>query len=208
MARVTGPLMSVDASGTYAKTLVYSKWKGRNYVRELVIPLNPKSAKQTGVRAMMSFLAQAWAAISAPDKATWAIKAAQKTISEFNAYVGENLARWQNFSGPTDADPAAEASTPLTISAHQYTGGVGQVSLSVTASGTTALRGIALFRSTAEITTTDWTQCIKILEVATAGPHVYVDTPLAAGTYHYRACTVQDDGVLGTVLADATAVVT
>jgi len=45
VVRVTGPLYSQDASGTIGKAIVFSKWKGRNYVRKHVKPANPQSAK-------------------------------------------------------------------------------------------------------------------------------------------------------------------
>ena len=50
MAKVTGPLMSMDASGKFGGTLVLSKWKGRNDVRQLVIPANPNSQGQEDAR--------------------------------------------------------------------------------------------------------------------------------------------------------------
>lgn len=50
MAKVSGPLFSVDASGGYAGTVVFAKWKGRNYARQLVIPANPRSAGQEQAR--------------------------------------------------------------------------------------------------------------------------------------------------------------
>jgi hypothetical protein len=50
MAKVTGPLMSLDASGTVGKTAVFSKWKGRNYVRLRVIPMNKQSTDQQDAR--------------------------------------------------------------------------------------------------------------------------------------------------------------
>ena len=55
MARVTGPLFSLDASQSLFKTLVYSKWKGLNYVRARVVPYNPKSSYQTGIRDTMTW---------------------------------------------------------------------------------------------------------------------------------------------------------
>jgi len=51
MAKVTSPLMSIDASGSIASTIVFSKWKGRNYVRQLVVPANPRSAGQQLARS-------------------------------------------------------------------------------------------------------------------------------------------------------------
>lgn len=54
MAKVTGPLMSMDASGKFGGTLVYGKWKGRPTVRQLVIPSNPQSTDQVAARNMVS----------------------------------------------------------------------------------------------------------------------------------------------------------
>lgn len=50
MAKVTGPLFSMEASGAYAGSLVFGKWKGRPTVRQLVIPSNPNSAGQEAAR--------------------------------------------------------------------------------------------------------------------------------------------------------------
>lgn len=53
-AKVTGPLMSVTASGKFANTIVASNWKGRQYMRLRVIPANPQSAGQQAVRAALA----------------------------------------------------------------------------------------------------------------------------------------------------------
>jgi hypothetical protein len=75
MARLTGPLLSLDASGSIFKTIVYSKWKGLNYARLSVTPYNPKSAYQTGIR----------------DTLTWGVLYFTK-----GAYVGAALKTWWN----------------------------------------------------------------------------------------------------------------
>lgn len=59
MAKVTGPLFSVEASGAYAGVIVFAKWKGRQYVRQLVIPANPQSALQEAARNAMRVAGQA-----------------------------------------------------------------------------------------------------------------------------------------------------
>ena len=56
MAKVTGPLMSMDASGKFAGTLVFGKWKGRPTVRQLVTPANPQTLGQTDQRNMVRVL--------------------------------------------------------------------------------------------------------------------------------------------------------
>lgn len=50
MAKVSGPLFSMEASGSYGGAIVFAKWKGRQYSRQLVIPANPNSADQEAVR--------------------------------------------------------------------------------------------------------------------------------------------------------------
>lgn len=63
MAKVTGPLMSLDASGTVGNTTTFSKWKGRNYVRLRVTPQNPKTDAQAQSRSYLGALGQALSTI-------------------------------------------------------------------------------------------------------------------------------------------------
>lgn len=56
MAVLTGPLMSLSASGTIADTITYANWKGVQYARTRVIPSNPQSTEQTRTRTVFSFL--------------------------------------------------------------------------------------------------------------------------------------------------------
>ena len=53
MAKTTGPLFSVSASGKIADSLVYFAWKGVNVVRQWVIPSNPQSATQGDQRIFL-----------------------------------------------------------------------------------------------------------------------------------------------------------
>jgi len=55
MARAVGPLFSLAASGSLGKTITYSNWKGLDYVRERVIPYNPKSSYQGGIRSSIQW---------------------------------------------------------------------------------------------------------------------------------------------------------
>lgn len=66
MAKVSGPLFSVDASGGFASALVFGKWKGRNTVRQLVTPANPQSQDQQDSRNRVRAVgnAQHWANIT------------------------------------------------------------------------------------------------------------------------------------------------
>jgi hypothetical protein len=53
MAKVTGPLFSLDARNKLGNAIVYSYWKGRNYVRRLVTPSNPQSDGQAVARTYL-----------------------------------------------------------------------------------------------------------------------------------------------------------
>ena len=100
MAKVTGPFMSVDASGTIYNTLTASIWKGRNYIRGWFRPSNPKTAGQLAQRTLLAAAVAAWQALTAtmPDsgagaaetyKSEWNIAARDcyPPISGFNYYV-------------------------------------------------------------------------------------------------------------------------
>lgn len=68
MAKVTGPLMSISASGKIANSLVFFGWKGVNVVRSWVVPANPQSADQGDQRIMIGGSGRAVGKIQ-PEKA-------------------------------------------------------------------------------------------------------------------------------------------
>lgn len=218
MASITGPLHSDDASGKFAGSIVYSKWKGRNYARQLVTPSNPKSAAQVGIRVMMKWLSQIWSSLSAPDKATWDTLAEASQVSSFNAMVGNNLARWQANAGPTQAYPAAETNDDLLPDdvgvdgeLLSTTGHDGFASGGATPDSTGAADAIAaiLFRGAAAPTPLSWATAIQILAVTPGAAWTFTDSPLDAGTYHYKIAYFSDDGAIGALsAADNEAVVT
>ncbi len=121
MVKVYGPMMSLDATGTLADSVTFSKWKGRQYARERVIPSNPRSDAQIGRRAMFSFLAQQWQTLGDAEQATWQDLAEQLVASPFNAFLSTNIRNWHNFLAPSQTDPAtrddAACATPGTYSA-------------------------------------------------------------------------------------------
>jgi hypothetical protein len=66
MAKVTGPLMSLDASGTVGKTAVFSKWKGRNYVRLRVTPTNRQTDPQQDARIKTGSVGRSMSIVTKP----------------------------------------------------------------------------------------------------------------------------------------------
>jgi hypothetical protein len=201
MVKVSAPAMSLEASGKLGGSLVFSKWKGRPYVRALVKPSNPRTGPQTGVRAMMRFLSQAWKALGSTIWSDWEDRAKETTISPFNAYISYNMARWRRFLGCSQLDPATEASTANTVSAITATGAIRQIAVSITPTAATALWAYAIFRDAAAPTTA-FSSCIAVILANGASAVLYVDTPLAPGTWHYKAKAINTDGKFGTDSAD------
>lgn len=207
MAGVSGPLMSFDASGKLANTIVFSKWKGRNYVRQLVTPHNPKSGSQTGMRAMFGFLAGLWASIATGDQSSWDAAAEDGNYSPFNAYMRANQAGWRNFTPPTEALPPAGVGTPagLTLETATLSG------RNIILSGTNAVGGdnwgIAIFRSLTTGPTLDWSNCIAVVPLGDTGVLQYTDGPLLPDQYFYNFKNFTDDGVFGPDETEVTATV-
>lgn len=56
MAKVTGPLMSMSATGKLANAIVYFPWKGLHVVREWLKPANPQSGAQGDQRVIAGAL--------------------------------------------------------------------------------------------------------------------------------------------------------
>lgn len=88
---VTGPLFSLSASGQLGKSLVYSEWNGRKYVREYVIPNNPNSISQFFQRQFFAGLSKWWSKATVANRATWQALADAGEYSTFNAYCSTNL---------------------------------------------------------------------------------------------------------------------
>ena len=89
MALVSGPLMSIDASGTFKDALTFSIWKGRNYVRTWFRPTNPKTDAQQAQRTLMATAVAGWHGLYTGTKEAWGIAARDVAppISGFNYYT-------------------------------------------------------------------------------------------------------------------------
>lgn len=94
MAKVTGPLMSLDASGAIGGTVVFSKWKGRNYTRLLVTPMNPQSQGQADSRSKMGAIGRALSFVLYPTKANSFIKSQFYLDAVAYAPAGQSWFSW------------------------------------------------------------------------------------------------------------------
>ncbi len=187
----------MDASGSLGKTMVFSKWKGRNYVRSLVKPANPKSGGQVGVRSMFKFLAQIWAGLSAANKATWENRAENMVASPFNAFMSYNQKRWRDFDTPTKEDPADETGTMPTGPTGVATPDIRSMTLVITDGVNPPDFGYAIFRSLTGVFSLAFSNCIAVVPWDVAGTTTYIDSPLDAGQYFYNAIGFLATGLEG-----------
>lgn len=63
MAKVSGPLFSVEASGKFGSALVFFPWKGINVVRQLIKPANPQTGGQGDQRLVLGGTGRACSAV-------------------------------------------------------------------------------------------------------------------------------------------------
>lgn len=91
MSKTTAPLLSFDARGQLANTLVYSTWRGIPYARRYVIPSNPNTTAQQSTRNTFSWLSSVWRLMPAEVREAWTAFASGQPITDRNAVVKINL---------------------------------------------------------------------------------------------------------------------
>jgi hypothetical protein len=206
MAVVKGPLFSLDAAGTIGRSVVFSKWKGRNYVRRHAVPANPKSSSQVSVRAAMTFLSQYWDSLNAGEQSSWDDRAAATKISPFNAFVSYNLDRWGRYLAASKSDPALEVNTPGTVLAPTATAGIRSISIDVPISVLNDNWGVYVYASLVTGFTPSRTNCRAILPAESVATFTWLDFPLTPGVeVFYRFGSFSDDGVASLLAGEQSA---
>ncbi len=114
MAKTTAPALSFGAGGSIAKTMVYSKWRGINYVRQHVVPANPRTTAQTVVRNTFALLREMWKLGPTDLLDPWNAFAQGRPFTGMNKFVGENV---RVLNGEADMDnfigsPGAKGGLP------------------------------------------------------------------------------------------------
>lgn len=113
MAKTSGPLFSLDARGQVGKAIVYSIWKGVNYVRTYTVPKTGMDAGQIAQRNLITDASQAWASgatvggvtLDSAYKLAFATAAAGQAYSGFNLYI--KVSSLKNGGGTYDGSFAA-----------------------------------------------------------------------------------------------------
>lgn len=209
MVKVYGPALSLDASGTIGNAITFSKWKGRHYIRERIIPANPRSGLQVGFRSMFAFLTQNWASVASADQASYNDLADSMAISPFNAYVRANQRRWRNYKAPAESILAQEEGTVCTWNGGTpaATAGVASIAITMTPAAKQDNRGVAIFRSIETGFTPGISNCIAVILVDDAIEYTFTDSPLVPDTYYYDTRRFTSSGLWGALDGEINATV-
>lgn len=89
MSRIFLSPLIVDIRGKQSDT-VFSKWKGINYIRSRVVPANPNTAQQQGIRNALKRLVGLWQDLGATVPINWNFAMSGRDKSGFNHWIGKN----------------------------------------------------------------------------------------------------------------------
>ncbi len=200
MATTKAPLFGLDASGSLAGSIVFSKWRGRTYVRKLSIPANPKSGLQVGMRASMRFITQDFTNLTAAQKAAWDSLAAVTNITQLNAQVADAQRRTRVNDGVRRGPAEAAGTTPDAAASLVATAQPKSLVLTWVAGANAPEYAWMLFRSLTGTFTEDISNLIRIIPAATL---TFTDIALTTGVEQfYSFIGVNFDGELGAASAE------
>ena len=91
MAKVTGPLFSMSASGTIGDAVTYGTWKGIPWARVWFKPENPQTAKQVNVRGALIIALDFWQALAQVEKDKFDVLAEGTRMSGYNKMMKNAL---------------------------------------------------------------------------------------------------------------------
>lgn len=208
MASVSGPLFSMDASGSIGKTVTYSKWRGRNYVRGHAIPSNPRSTAQRYTRAWMSFLSQAWASIAGVDQATWSALAEGDNLPLFDGYIRGNMNKVKNLQAPSEAYPAAGGGTPMTVTSFTADGEVGQIVGELDPNVLNDGWGAGILVLAGSSPSASRSDIAAVIRTPSTDPVPFVIRNLAPGTYSVSYTLFTVEGLFSAITGDEEVTVT
>lgn len=194
MVKLTKPLASHAADGTLARTLVFGSAGGVHQARKHVTPKNPKSSKQTGVRAMMAFLSGSWSNLTQDQQASWQDLAASHGHTAFNSFVAHNLARWPHLESPIAQHPPAEIGEPAQFAALVATAHPEKIRVAWAFLDVRENWSVSIHRATAPAIEPRYDNCIAVIHSAVLGLQIYWDTLLNPGTYWYQILTYAERG--------------
>ena len=199
MARVSAPLLSLDASGTLAKAITFSKWKGRNYVRTRVVPSNPRSGLQVGMRAGIAGAPDLWNNYLSPaHRAAWATGVGAEAISGYNLYCRQGQINLRSNYGPAVQYPStAHEQTPVAPAGPAAV--QDGTDMSITWTDAIAADAYLIFHG---LTTGFSSNISSLVAVVKSGLQVWAHRNPVVGTHYYDIRSCGNDGGVGALAGE------
>ena len=199
MARVAGPLMSLSASGSIGKAIVYSRWKGRPYVRTWVIPSNPRTGLQTGMRSGITAYPDLWNLhMDATQRALWNEGVEAEAISGFNLMTRVSQRHLRNNYAPCtnflDQDASGTPAAPVGPAAAQD----GR-DMDITWTDEALGHYYLLFHS---LTTPITANISNLIAITRQTLQLYIHRNPGIGTHYYDIRTGDADGGVGALAGE------
>lgn len=91
MAKVKGPLLSMRASGSIAKTNVFASWRGIPYARIHVVPTDPNTSAQQLTRNTFRWLNDLFRNEGPIGLTPWLIASEGRPFTDRNSFIKNNL---------------------------------------------------------------------------------------------------------------------
>lgn len=132
MAIPTAPLLSFSASGQIAKSMVFSRWKGRPYVRRYVVPSNPQSTAQTATRTVFAWGNAVWKTAPTLFQAPWDLFATGQVLAGRNAMLSSVVSNLRSQTDLALMEFSPGAKGGLAATSIVTTPGVGTLSIAFT----------------------------------------------------------------------------
>lgn len=210
MVKTHGPIGSLDAAGTLAKTVTCSHWKGRPYMKTRSLPTDARSPVQLASRLMLRWLNLQWAQLSQAQRDTWLPAAAAADVAGYNSFLALNMQRWSMFLPPTKRFPATEENTPPVIASHypHVTSGVRGFWYHVDYGTLNDGWAYFLFINDTKPFTPSKANLIDVQFVETEDEIEFHVAGIEPGTWYVRGRACTDDGVWGTWRAHKTLTIT
>lgn len=208
MVKTRGPLQSQEAAGKLAKALIFTTTKRGTNVKLYAKPRQPRTSAQVPIRAMISFLSQAWKTLTPAEQATWHPDAELRQTTAYHAYMKHNNLRWANYRGPSKVYPAAEVTTPLTSNWFRAYGGYRYAWTESHNHPPEINWGHIIHRGLIFHFVPTYQTIIGVQIRSTGDSTIYKDTPLEPGTYYYRSQQFTPDGLIADATYDWTVQVT
>jgi hypothetical protein len=208
MAKLTGPLLSLGASGTVGRQLNYAATPRGHIARMAVQSQAPGLGYPQGRRAFYRLISQLWQQFGVAAGNGWGTAPETPQATNWSRYVKQNLTQWDEGLGPRIIWPIGPVQGDPEWNTGTLTGGPRRFTIAIKPKshaqpyywmlywrrGTTAAYEPQNFgRGGYDVST---------------GTHSKIITGLLPGTYHVDCALWNLDPVAAAVLGDATVVVT